>query len=374
MKFTGVRMTLTSATLAVVAGFAGVAASAGTAGAFTLEGPPKVAFIYAAAAQDGGWNEALEIGRKAVEDQLKIPVSVTENIPEEATKLRAAIDLYVKRGYNIIVGTTYGYSAPIAEAAKAYPHVAFLNASGTTNGANLESFYARTYQAWYLAGIVAAGSSKSDKIGMLAGFPVGVVNWDINAYALGAQSVKPKIETIAVYTNSWWDPVKEGQVAEAILDQKADVIATDLSSVSPLAAAEKRGAFSIGYQLDMSHAAPKGILTSVLFRWDRYLVPTIKSIVDGKWQPQEYGAFEGLASGVVELAPFGPAVSDETKAKVEAAKTAIIAGKLDPFQGPLLKQDGSLAVAEGKVIDDETLWNMNFFVKGITGTMPAMAQ
>ncbi|WP_334174521.1 BMP family ABC transporter substrate-binding protein [Pseudoxanthobacter sp.] len=374
MNFTGVRMTLTRATLAVAAGFAGLAASAGAAGAFTLEGPPKVAFIYAAAAQDGGWNEALEVGRKAVEEQLKVPVSVTENIPEEATKLRAAIDLYVKRGYNIIVGTTYGYSAPIAEAAKAYPHVAFLNASGTTNGANLESFYARTYQAWYLAGIVAADTGKTDKIGMIAGFPVGVVNWDINAYALGAQSVQPKIDTIAVYTNSWWDPVKEGQVAEAILDQKAGVIATDLSSVAPLAAAEKRGAYSIGYQLDMSHAAPKGILTSVMFRWDRYLVPTIKSIVEGKWQPQEYGAFEGLASGVVELAPYGPAVSAGTKAKVEEAKAAIIAGKLDPFRGPLLKQDGSVAVAEGKTIDDETLWNMNFFVKGVTGTMPAMAQ
>lgn len=342
--------------------------------AFKLEGEPKVAFIYAAAVNDGGWNEAIDKGRKAVEEQLGVPVAITENIPEDATKLRAAIDLYVKRGFNIIVGTTYGYSAPIAEAAKAYPNVAFLNASGTTNGANLESFYARTYQGWYLAGIAAADATKTKKIGMLAGFPVGVVNWDINAFAQGARSVDPSIQTVAVFTNSWWDPVKEGQVSEAILDQKADVVATDLSAASALDAAEKRDAKSFGYQIDMSGAAPKGIQTSVIFRWERYLVPTIKEIMDGKWQPEEYGAFEGLASGVVDLAPFGPSVSDATKAKIEAAKKAIIEGKLDPFQGPLNKQDGTPVVKAGEKVDDGALWNMNYFVEGIVGTMPAAAQ
>lgn len=339
--------------------------------AFTLDGPPKVAFIYGSAALDGGWNEALEAGRKAVEEQLKLEVAVTENIPEEATKLRAAIDLYVKRGFNIIVGTTYGYSVPMAEAAKAYPNVAFLSASGTENGPNMESFYARTYQGWYLAGVAAGQATKTKKIGILAGFPVSVVNWDINSFALGARSVDPSIETVAVFTNSWWDPVKEGQVAQAILDQNADVLATNLSATSALDVAEKAGVPSIGFQLDMSHAAPKTIQTSVVFRWEKYLVPTIKEIIDGTWQPEEYGAFEGMDAGVVELAPFGPGVSDEAKAKVEAARQAIVAGTLDPFQGPLNKQDGSAAVEAGARLDDGALWSMDYFVQGITGTMPA---
>jgi len=369
MSITGIRALLAKLSV-VAAATAAIAGAAGHAAAFELSGPPKVAFIYASAVQDGGWNEAIDIGRKAIETELNLPVAVAENIPEEATKLRAAIDLYVKRGYNIIVGTTYGYSAPIEEAAKAYPHVAFLNASGITNGPNLESFYARTYQGWYLAGIAAAEATKTKKIGMLAGFPVGVVNWDINSFIQGARSVDPEIQTVAVFTNSWWDPVKEGQVSEAILDQGADVIATDLSAASALNAAEKRDAHSIGYQLDMSKAAPKGILTSVLFRWDRYLVPTVKSIVEGTWQPQEWGAFVGMETGVIELAPFGPEVSDETKAKIAAAREAIVAGTLDPFQGPLKMQDGTEVVAAGARLDDGALWNMDYFVEGAIGTMP----
>ncbi|WP_109466720.1 BMP family ABC transporter substrate-binding protein [Albibacillus kandeliae] len=341
------------------------------AAAFELKSAPKVAFIYASTAQDGGWNEALDAGRAAVESELGLDVAVAENIPEEATRLRAAIDLYVKRGYNIIVGTTYGYSEAMSEAAAAYPDVAFFNASGVHNSENMESFYARTYEAWYLAGIVAADASESGKIGMLAGFPVGVVNWDINGFAQGAKSVTPDIETVAVYTNSWWDPVKEGQVSEAILDQGADVVATDLSAASALNAAEKRGAKSIGYQLDMSAAAPEGIVTSVVFHWDQYLVPRIKAVIDGSWEPEEWGYFEGLSAGVVGLAPYGPSVSDETKAKVETAKAAIIAGELAPFAGPLSSREGDEKVAAGEVLSDEALWGMDFFVTGITGTMPA---
>lgn len=341
------------------------------ASAFELASEPKVAFIYASTVQDGGWNEAIDKGRAAVEEELGLDIAVAENIPEEATKLRSAIDLYVQRGYNIIVGTTYGYSEAMSEAAEAYPDVAFFNASGVHNGENMESFYARTYEAWYLAGIAAAEHSEAGKIGMLAGFPVGVVNWDVNGFARGAQSADPEVETVAVYTNSWWDPVKEGQVSEAILDQGADVIATDLSAASALNAAENRDAGAIGYQIDMSGAAPENIITSVVFNWDAYLVPRISAVIDGTWEPEEWGWFQGLDSGVVGLAPFGPSVSDETIAKVEEARAQIIAGELEPFAGPLTARDGTEVVAEGEVLPDDRLWSMDFFVEGITGTMPS---
>jgi basic membrane lipoprotein Med (substrate-binding protein (PBP1-ABC) superfamily) len=349
----------------------GVALLAGPAAAFKLEGEPKIAFIYGATAKDGGWNEALDAARAAVEQQLGLTVAVTENVPEEATALKNAIDLYVKRGFNIIVGTTYGYSDGILEAAKQYPDVAFVNASGTTNAPNLEGFYARTYQGWYLAGMAAAGVSKSGNLGILGGFPVGVVNWDVNAFTLGARAIDPDAKVTVVYTNSWWDPVKEGQVTEAMLDQGIDVIANNLSSSAPFIAAEARGVPSVGFQLDMRQHAPKGNLTSVMFRWDEYLVPTIKAIVDGTWQPSEYGAFPGMTEGVVDLAPLSDLIPKEVVAKMDEAKAAMQAGTFSPFQGPIRKQDGSEAVAAGAVLDDGGLWSMAFLVEGTVGTLPA---
>jgi basic membrane protein A len=361
------RTVLSALSLATVA----VALAPLPAAAFKLEGEPKIAFIYGATAKDGGWNEALDSARAAVEQQLGLTVAVTENVPEEATALKNAIDLYVKRGFNIIVGTTYGYSDGILEAAKQYPDVAFVNASGTTNAANLEGFYARTYQGWYLAGMAAAGVSKTGKLGILGGFPVGVVNWDVNAFTLGARAINPEVQVTVVYTNSWWDPVKEGQVTEALLDQGADVIANNLSSSAPFIAAEARGIPSIGFQLDMRQHAPQGNLTSVMFRWDEYLVPTIKAIVDGTWQPSEYGAFPGMTEGVVELAAFSDKVPPEVVARMDDAKAAMVAGTFSPFQGPIRKQDGSEAVAAGATLDDGALWSMAYLVEGTIGTMPA---
>jgi basic membrane lipoprotein Med (substrate-binding protein (PBP1-ABC) superfamily) len=347
------------------------AGTSSRAEAFTLKGKPKVAFIYAATARDGGWNEAIDNARQDVEKELGLKIAVSESIPEETTAVMNAIDLYVKRGFNIIVTTSYGYSDGALEAAKKYPDVAFLGASQITNAANLESFYARTYQGWYLAGMAAGGVTKSHKLGMLAGFPAGVVNWDINAFTLGARSVDPSAQTIVIYTNSWWDPVKEGQVAEAMLDQGADVIANNLSSTAPYTAAEKRGAYSVGFQLDQSAAAPNGHLTSVLFQWQNYLIPTIKNIIAGTWKPEEYGALVGMDQHVVSLSPLSAKIPAEVKAKIEKTQAEMEAGTFSPYIGPVKKQDGSIAVPEGKTIDDEGLWNMDYLVEGTIGTVPA---
>jgi basic membrane lipoprotein Med (substrate-binding protein (PBP1-ABC) superfamily) len=349
----------------------GVLPPDGEAAPFKLGGKPKIAFIYAASTQDGGWNESIDNARKLVEKELGMPIAIAESIPEEETALRNAIDLFVKRGFNIIVTTSYGYSDGVLEAAKKYPGVAFLAASGTTNAANLESFYTRTYQGWYLAGMAAASVSKTKKLGMLGGFPVSVVNWDMNAFARGAQAVDPASQTIVIYTNSWWDPVKEGQVAKAMLDQGADVIANNLSSAGPFTVAEKNGRSSVGFQLDMSKHAPKGHLTSVVFHWEKHLVPTFRRIIAGTWTPSEYGAFPGIDQGVVDITPLGSRVPPAVATRIREVRARMIAGKFSPFEGPVVRQDGSTAVAAGTALADEALWAMDYLVKGTIGTMPA---
>lgn len=219
--------------------------------------------------------------------------------------------------------------------------------------------------------MAAAGASPSGRLGILGGFPVGVVNWDINAFTLGARAVKPEATVNVVYTNSWWDPVKEGQVTEALLDGGVEVIANNLSSSAPFIAAEARGAASIGFQLDMRKHAPVGNLTSVMCQWDKALVPVIRGLVDGTWTPGELGTFPGMAEGVVALAPLSDKVSADVQARMKKVEAEIVGGRFSPFQGPILKQDGSEAMPAGAVIDDAALWGMDYLVAGTVGTMPA---
>ncbi len=59
--------------------------------------------------------------RLAVEERLGIETAFTESIPEVTTDVRGVIDRYVARGYNVIVGTAYGYSDAFKLAAEDIP-------------------------------------------------------------------------------------------------------------------------------------------------------------------------------------------------------------------------------------------------------------
>ena len=337
---------------------------------FRLEGEPKIAMLQLATINDGGWSEALEYARVKVEDALGVEITYTENVPEDNSEILRIIDLYVDRGYNIIIGTSWGYSDAFLQAAEKYPHIAFLNCAGETNAANLESFYARSYQGWYLPGIIAGHISQTKRIGTIAGYPISVVNWDLNGFLRGAQSVDPEIEMVGVFVNSWYDPVKETHAADALLEQNVDVIGSNMSTSGPLIAAEDLGRWAIGFQIDVAPRAPKAIATSMIYKWEAYLIPTLQEIIDGTWVAEEWGYWGGVADGVFDVDPIADFVPAAAIADVEAARQAMIAGELDPFQGPLYKQDGTLIVPEGEILSDEDIWAMTYFVQGGIGTMP----
>ncbi len=335
-----------------------------------LSGDPRIAFIYLSPAHDGGWTESIERGRVKVEKATGVEAAYTEDVSSDKTTTRQVIDLYIKRGYNIIIGTAWDYGEAFAEAAADYPNVAFMNAAGETMADNLESFYARTYQGWYLAGMAAASVSKSKKLGMVAGFPLSVVNWDINAFLRGAQAVDADVQVIASFVNTWFDPVKEGQAAEAMIEQGADVIATNLSAASVPAATEKAGVRFVGFQNDMSHLAPNGHVASMVFNWEAHLLPSIQEMIDGTWASKG-SSFIGIDQGMIGLSGLADDVPDDVRAKIADAEAAMVAGSLSPFDGPVLKQDGSVAVAEGETLSDDGLWGMDYFIQGMIGSMPA---
>ena len=335
-----------------------------------IEGEPKIAMLHLATVNDGGWTEALEYARVKTVDALGIDIPYTENVPEDKSEILRIIELYVDRGYNIIMGGSWGYGDPFLEAANKYPNVAFVNCAGETNAANLESFYARTYQGWYLAGIIAGHLTQTKKVGTIAGYPLGVVNWDLNAFLRGAQSVDSEIEMVGIFVNSWYDPVKETQSAEVLLEQGVDVLGSNMSTPGPHIAYQAEGKWSIGFQIDVSDQAPAAVASSMVFKWESYLIPTIQSIIAGTWVPGEWGWWEGIDTGVFNVDPIADWVPVAAVADVDAARQAMIDGTLDPFDGPLYRQDGSLAVPEGEVLSDEDLWGMTYFIQGAIGTMP----
>jgi basic membrane protein A and related proteins len=338
----------------------GVAYSAG----FTLSAPPKIAFLYFADKTDGGWTQAFDEARPKMEAALGQKIPFVENVPEVAGSIKPAAETFISRGSNIILGTAFGYSDTFKELSEKYPNVAFLNAAGITNGPNLESFYGRTYQSQYLCGMVAGAMSKTGKLGFIASHPIGLVNWTINAYELGAQKMNPSATVTVIFTGSWNDPVKERAAASALADRGIDVIGQHVDTPTAQIVAQERGIYGTGHHRDLSEFAPKATICSSVWTWEKFLIPELKKVEAGNWQPSPYGAFPGFKEGATDIVCCGPAVPKDVVAKVMAERQAIIDGK-EIFAGPLKDVSGKEMVAAGKMLDDAGLWKMDWYVPGV---------
>ena len=345
-------------------GVAIACAAAPYAAGFTLSEPPKIAFLYFAEKTDGGWTQAFDEARPKIEDALGMKIPFVENVPEVAGQIRPAAERFIQRGHNVIIGTAFGYSDTFKELSEKYPKVAFLNASGTTNGPNLESFYGRTYESQYLCGMVAGGMSKTGKLGFVAAHPIGPVNWTINAYQLGAQQMNPKTTVTVIFTGSWNDPVKERAAAQALAEQGIDVIGQHVDTPTPQIVAQERGIYGTGHHRDLREFAPKATLCSSAWTWDKHLAPALKKVAAGNWQPSPYGAFPGIKDGGTDIACCNAVVPKEVVDKVMAERAAIVGGK-HIFSGVIKDTAGAQRVAAGAALDDAGLWKMDWFVPGV---------
>ncbi|MFL1407279.1 BMP family ABC transporter substrate-binding protein [Marinobacter sp. M1N3S26] len=331
----------------------------------TLDGPPKVAMLYISPTNDGGWTQAFEEARQRLEDKLDIKIQYVESVPESASAIRPAVERFIQRGANIIIGTAFGYSDTFKSLSEEYPEVAFLNGSGTTNGPNLLSFYGRTYESQYLCGMAAGAASETGKLGFVAANPFGQVNWTINAYAMGAREINPDATVTVVYTGAWNDPTKERSATKALIDQGADVIGQHVDTPTPQLVAKENGVYGTGHHRDFREFAPEATVCSSVWVWDRFLETELDKIIAGNWVPRENGALLSMEEGGTDIACCGPNISEDEEAQIMAAREKLMNGELDIYAGPLNDQDGNVKAAEGETIPDGELWQMDWFVDGV---------
>ncbi len=358
------RRLLALVALVLVASMALTACGAGTS---KSEGPFKVAFVYIGPPGDLGWTYEHDRGRKAVEAEFGDNVETTyiENV-EEGPDASRVIRQYAQEGYDMIFATSFGYMDYMYEVAEEFPDVIFEHCSGFKVLDNMSTYFGRIYQPRYLSGLVAGSMTEVDSIGYVAAFPIPEVVRGINAFTLGVREVNPNAEVRVVWTNTWYDPVKEREAAIALLDEGVDIITQHQDTTEPQKAAQERGVLSVGYDSDMRAFVGDTVLTSPIWNWGAYYVDTVKAAMDGNWETHQY--WGGIADDVVELADYSQKVPQDVRDLVEAAQKEITGGN-DVFCGPIMAQDGSTLVAAGECMGDGDMLGMGVFVEGVVGTL-----
>lgn len=337
--------------------------------AFAVQAAPStIGYIYVGPEKDFGYNTSMDLGRQYVEKNLPGTKTLhVENIPETA-EVEKVMERMIKSGANIIFATSYGYLDYAIGLGKKYPKVAFLHAGGLKLGDNVGTYWANSDDAMYLAGMAAGAVSKSGKLGFIGAFPIPQVVRSINAFTLGAQAVNPKATTTVVWTGGWLLPPKEAEATNSLIDAGVDVIGEQVDSPMTIAqTAEKRGIHVIGKDVDVSNLAPKAVLTGASWNWGPTMLRLVKQVEAGTWKPaHERG---DLKDGTVVLDKFGPAVPEAVRKTILARKDDILAGKLKVWAGPLTAQDGKAILAAGVPMPMAQLESMQFFVKGVIGTV-----
>ena len=331
--------------------------------------PLKAAWVYVGPVSDHGYSFQHDQGRKAAEAAFgdKLQTTFVESVPEGADAERV-INQLAKDGNKLIFSTSFGFMNPTLKVAQRFPDVKFEHATGYKRADNVSTYSSRFYEARAVLGTIAGKMTKSGTIGYVASIPIPEVVSGINAFTIALRKVRPDAQVKVIYVNSWYDPGKEAAAAKALIDQGADVIAQHTDSPAPVQTAEERGVWCFGQSSDMTRFGPKHHLTGVIENWNEYTVAEVKAVLDGSWKSHD--TWGGLASGMVKLAPFNPAMPKDVVEAADKVRDDIIAGKLNPFAGPIKDQSGKEILAAGKSFSDGEILGMNFYVEGVQGNLP----
>jgi simple sugar transport system substrate-binding protein len=332
--------------------------------------PVKVAFIYVDPVGDTGWSYQHDVARRELEHVLgaKVKTTYVESVPATADAERVIRQLAVA-GNQLIFTTSFGYMEPTLRVAKLFPKVKFEHATGYKTAANVVTYDTRFYEGAYLLGVLAGKTTQSNTLGFVGSFPIPEVIRNIDAFTLGARSVNPKATTKVIWVDSWYDPGKERQAAEALIAQGADVLAQNTDSPAVVQAAEKHGVHAFGWDSDMSKYGPNAQLTANTENWANYYIDEVRKVMAGTWTGGRQAA-NGIKENMVVLTPLNKSVPPNVAWLFEEKKRALIEGKLIPFAGPLKDTAGAMKLGPGTALTREQLIAINWYVDGVDGAVP----
>ena len=299
--------------------------------------------------ENSGYDAAHIEGLKTACAELGIPDSqivMKYNIPEDETCQDTAVDL-AEQGCNIIFSDSYGHQMHMQAVAEEYPDVIFVACTGdmaaNSGLANFKNMFPYTYESRYVSGIVAgmklkelmdAGKVSDPYIGYVGAFPYAEVVCGYTAFLLGIQSIVPEAHMDVQYTNSWYDPSKEAETANALMARGCVIIGQHADSTgSPSAVQEalEKGtvAYSVGYNIDMLSVAPDAALTSAQNNWSVLYKHMLEKFMAGEEIPTDFAC--GYADGAVMISALGGSCAEGTQEAVDAAWAGIKDGSLKVF-------------------------------------------
>lgn len=295
----------------------------------------KAGLVMGATIDDLGWGALHYQSMKNLEKEKDFEIAYSEEVPP--SEWENAARGYAERGFKYVIMGGPQFTDVTKRIAPDYPDSIFLVTaavpSDTPLPSNMIGVDPINEQSGYLAGILAGGMTKTDKIGIVAGMDFPNLMRMYEAFKLGAATQNPDVEILHVYIGSFTDVVKGFEASQAHIDAGADIIFQDLdrAAFGVVNAAEQKGnVFLIGNTNDQKFLAPEITLTSALMNHTAIINNVINDIESGKLKGGEFLRW-GIEEGVAGIAPYHNTedkIPSELKQKIEGIKKQIESGEL----------------------------------------------
>ena len=297
----------------------------------------KVAAVYTVPIEQQ-WVSRIHKALNAAKDRGEIEYVFSEKVAN--ADYERVMREYAEKGNTFIVGESFAVEPAARKVAKDYPKVSFLmGSSGKPQAPNFAVFDNYIQEPAYLTGMVAGGMTKTNKIGMVGGYPDSRSEPPDARVHGGRQGRRiPKVEFYVTFIGSWFDPPKAKEAAFAMIEKGADVMYAERFGVSD--AAKERGKLAIGNVIDTQAQYPDTVVVSALWNME----PTIdtrarRTSRRGKFKAEDYGQYSTMKHKGTEMSKSArstPRCRRTCKAKVAAKEKDILDGK---FKVPVVETE-----------------------------------
>ncbi|MDQ0224191.1 BMP family lipoprotein [Metabacillus niabensis] len=211
----------------------------------------------------------------------------------------------VNEGNDIVIGLGFNIQQDLEKVAKQFPEQQFVIVDAISELENVTSVTFKEDQGSYLVGIVAALTTKTNKIGFIGGEDTPLINKFESGFIEGIRAVNNHITVVSEYANDFGNEQLGAEIAKKMIDNNVDVIygVAGLTGVGMLKEAQRSKVYGIGVDTDQYFYAEEAVVTSMLKNIDVAMYQLAEQLV--KQGKISKGHIElGLKENGVDLAPL----------------------------------------------------------------------
>lgn len=323
----------------------------------------KIAFIYPKTAESSRWTYGHELGRIHLEDSFdgKLKTCAYDHADSDE-EVHNAIDHAIADNCNVIFATGPQMATECVKAAVLHPEVRIFNCSVNMSYSSICNYYPRMFEPKFLMGALAAAMSETDSIGYLADYPIYGMVANINAFALGAAMINPRIK---IYLN--WSGLAEN---EKLIHWNDDIrIISGADMIVPQNASREYGLY---------HKSADGKIENLAMafcHWGRFYEKIVRQICSGVDSTKETKGEKasnfwwGMSADIIDII-YSNNLPNGTRRLMNFLSSSIQNDIFHPFAGRVLAQGDRLISEENNELPLMDIVQMNWLANNIIGNIP----